>query len=70
MINKILSKIKNIFRDGKFLAIEKEIIKMIQELEKERRKFKPNSVMDKRITEKTGILLELAERLKLNIKQQ
>lgn len=52
---------------GKDSATKEEIVKMIQELEIERKKFKPNSIMDRRITDKTGILLELAERLEINL---
>lgn len=70
MINKILTKLKNIFRGENFSAVETEILKMIQELEEERHKFKPNSILDRRITEKTGLLLELADRLKINIKER
>lgn len=47
-------------------AVKDEIFNMIQELEAERKKFKPNSIMDRKITDKTGILLELARRLNIS----
>lgn len=64
----IINKIKNIFVGESNSYVETEIIKMIEELECERRKFKPHSALDKRIDEKVYLLLELADRLKLNIR--
>lgn len=65
----IINKIKNIFAGENSSSVETEIIKMIEELEGERCKYKPHSVLDKRIDEKVGLLLELADRLKLNIRE-
>ena len=65
-----IKKLKNFFGGENLTSVETEIIKMIGEIEEERRKFKPGSIMDKRIDEKISLLLDLADRLKLNIREE